>query len=263
MRPFVMATSDDPGELTRRCAAQRTRIQSLAHAGLHEQACAVVLDTVAQIGRARTEAETSSAEPMKQAEQMFRLVADLTRLEAVSYLPALARSVAEFGRCCRQVGQYERAAAMFGSAVDAVKIHLASKRAGGSESEVLACELELSELISNQALALAQAGALDQAYELAGELVELGRSRLPHSLPLLTGALAFMADLAEDLGRQGEGIEHLVEGMRVLGAAREAGLPGVDEAGARLAKRLLAAANAAKFELPDDVAALLTTLART
>ncbi len=257
-----MAPSGDPGELARRCAAQRTRIHSLAQAGLHEQACAVVVDAVAMIGRARVDAG-SATEPMAQAEQMFRLVADLTRVEAVSYLPALARAVAEFGRCCRQAGQYERAAGMFGSAVDALKIQLATKRAAASEAEVLACELELIEVLSSQALALAQAEALAAAYDVAGEFVELARGRLPHSLPLLTGGLAFMADLAADLGRPREGIQHLIEGMRVLGAAMSEGLPGTEEAAARLANRLRTAAGALEFELPADVSALLTTLTPT
>lgn len=258
-----MAPSTDPGELTRRCAAQRTRVNSLAQAGLHEQACAVVLDIVAVIGRARVDAPRGSTEPLAQAEQMFRLVADLTRVEPVSYVPALARVVAEFGRCCRQVGQYERAAGMFGSAIDAMKIQLASKRAGGNEAEILTCELELIEVMSNQALALAQGEALAHAYDVAAEFVELARGRLPHSLPLLTGGLVFMADLAGDLGRPQEGIEHLIEGMRVLGAAVGEGLPGAEAAGARLAERLRAAVSATKFELPADVAALLTKLAPT
>lgn len=255
-----MATGAEPGELARRCAAQRTRVQSLAQAGLHEQACAVVIEAVAVIGRVRADAGVGSSEPMKQAEQMFRLVADLTRIEAVSYLPALARSVAEFGRCCQQAGQYERAAGMFGSAVAAMKIQLASKRVGASEAEVLACELELIAMMSSQALALAQADQLDRAYELAGEFVTLARGRLPHSLPLLTGGLAFMADLAGDLGRAREGVEHLIEGMRAIAAAIEQGLPGATDAGTRLAGQLRTAVSTVEFPLPDDVASMLTTL---
>jgi hypothetical protein len=258
-----MATSGDLGELARRCAAQRTRVQSLAQAGLHEQACAAVLETVTLVGRVRAEAPSGSAEPVKQAEHMFRLVAELTRIEAVSYLPALPRVLAEFGRCCRQAGQYERAAGMFGSAVDAVKIQLASRRAGGREADILACELELMELMSSHALALAQAGMLAQAYDLASEFVEIARGRLPHSLPLLTGGLAFMADLADDLGRPREGVEHLIEGVRVLGVGAADGLPGADAAGARLASRLRDAAAAVEFELPEDVASMLTKLAPT
>ena len=258
-----MAPSSDPGELTRRCSAQRTRIHSLAQAGLHEQACAVVVDIVAVIGRARVDAASGSTEPLAQAEQMFRVVADLTRIEPVSYVPALARAVAEFGRCCRQAGQYERAAGMFASAIDALKIQLASKRAGGSEAEILTCELELIEVMSNQALALAQTEALAHAYDVACEFVELARGRLPHSLPLLTGGLVFMADLAGDLGRPDEALEHLIEGMRVLGAAVTEGLPGAEAAGARLAQRLHTAASATEFELPADVSALLTKLAPT
>ena len=211
----------------------------------------------------RSDPAVAAGETMAQAEQAFRMVAELTRLEAVRYLPALSRVLAEFGRCCRQVQQFERAAAMFGSATEAVKIQLASKRVEGPEAEVLACELELIELMSSQALALAQSDHLPLAYEIAGEFVVLARARLPHTLPLLTGGLAFMADLADDLGRPRDGIEHLIEGLRVLAVGSAEGLPGAEAAAARLGGRLRSAADALEFELSADVAALLTKLAPT
>jgi tetratricopeptide (TPR) repeat protein len=208
---------------------------------------------------ARLRAEVGDGMALQQAEQVFRLVAGLTRVEAVSYLPALARSLAEFARCCQQSRQFERAAGMFGSAVDAQKILLASKQVEQGDDE-LAIAIELIELMSSQALALAQADQPAQAYEIATEFVELARGRLPRSLPLLTGGLLFMADLASDLGRPRDAAEHLVEGMRVLGAAIQEGLPGAEDAGRRLATPLRKAAAAAEFELPEDVALLLTKL---
>jgi tetratricopeptide (TPR) repeat protein len=215
------------------------------------------------VGRLR--AEVGNAMAIQQAEQMFRVVAGLTRVEAVSYLPALARALAEFARCCQQSGQFERASGMFGSAVEAQKILVASKRVEQGSAEQTDAELvvtlELIDLMSSHALALAKANQLAQAYEAAAEFVELARGRLPRSLPLLTGGLVFMGDLANDLGRARDATEHLVEGMRVLGAATEQGLPGAADAGRRMATRLREAATAADFELPEDVASMLTKLA--
>lgn len=215
------------------------------------------------VGRLR--AEVGIAMAIQQAEQVFRVVAGLTRVEAVSYLPALARSLAEFARCCQQSKQFERAAGMFGSAVDAQKILLASKRVDEGQPESsdaeLAAALELIELMSSHALVLAQAEELTQAYEVATEFVELARGRLPRSLPLLTGGLLFMADLSSGLGRPNDAVEHLIEGMRVLGAAIDKGFPGSVDAGRRLAARLRTAATAAEFQLPEDISLLLTTLA--
>jgi hypothetical protein len=47
----------------------------------------------------------------------------------------------------------------------------------------------------------------------------------------------------------------------VRGAAIDQGFPGAVDAGRRLAARLRTAATAAEFELPEDIARLLTTLA--
>lgn len=258
-----MTTREEAVDLARHCAAQRGKVQSLARAGRHPEAGELACECVAMVGRLR--AEVGNAMALQQAEQVFRLVAGLTRVEAVSYLPALARALAEFARCCQQGRQFERAAGMFGSAVEAQKILLASKRVDQEQSEQrdaeLAVALELIELMSSHALSLAQAKELAQAYEAAAEFVELARGRLPRSLPLLTGGLAFMADLASDLGRPNDAVEHLFEGMRVIGAAIDQGLPGAEDAGQRLAARLRKAAAAAEFELPEDVALLLTTLA--
>jgi tetratricopeptide (TPR) repeat protein len=254
----MTTTREEAVELGRQCAAQRGKIQSLARAGRHPEAGALAVECVPLVGRLRAEAGNAMA--LQQAEQLFRLVASLTRVEAVSYLPALSRTLAEFSRCCQQAGQHARAAGMFGSAVEAQKILLASKQASEGEDD-LAVAIELIDLMSNHALALAKSEQLTEAYEVAREFVELGRGRLPRALPLLTGGLAFMADLASDLGRPRDGIEHLVDGLRLLGAATVEGLPGARDAGVRMAGRLRTAAAATQFELPDDVASLLTTLA--
>jgi hypothetical protein len=256
-----MPTREEAVELARQCAAQRGKVSSLARAGRHPEAGDLACECVLLVGQLRT--AVGNAMAIQQAEQLFRLVASLTRIEAVSYLRPLARSLAEFARCCQQSGQFERASGMFGSAVDAQKILLASKRVDQGDADELSTAIELIELMSSHALTLAQANQIAQAYEVCGELVELARGRLPRSLPLLTGGLAFMADLAGDLGRPRDGIEHLVEGMRVLGAAIGEGLPGAEDAGKRLATRLrtaVAAAESAEVELPEDVASLLTTL---
>jgi tetratricopeptide (TPR) repeat protein len=257
-----MATREQAIDLATQCAAHRGKVQSLARAGRHPEAGELACECVTMVGRLRV--EVGDAMALQQAEQVFRMVAGLTRVEAVSYLPALSRSLAEFARCCQQSRQFERAAGMFGSAVDAQKILLASCRVDEGQVEQLDAELaialELIELMSSQALALAQADQLAQAYEVAAAFVELARGRLPRSLPLLTGGLLFMADLATDLGRPRDAAEHLIEGMRVLGAAIDQRLPGAREAGQRLATPLRKAAAAAEFELPEDVAAILTTL---
>jgi tetratricopeptide (TPR) repeat protein len=257
-----MTTREEAIDLARQCAAKRARIESLARAGRHPEAGELACECVLMVARLR--GEIGNAMAMQQAEQVFRVVAGLTRVEAVSYLPALARSLAEFARCCQASKQFERAAGMFGSAVDAQKILLASKRVEDGQVEQsegeLVLALELLELMSSHSLALAQADQLAQAYEAATEFVQLARDRLPRSLPLLTGGLAFMADLASDLGRPNDAVEHLFDGMRVIGAAINEGLPGAEDAGRRLAYRLRTAATAAEFELPEDVASLLTTL---
>jgi tetratricopeptide (TPR) repeat protein len=262
VRPFVrscpVTTREEAVELARQCAAVRGKISSLARAGRHPEAGDLACECVALVGQLRV--DVGNAMASQQAEQLFRLVASLTRIEAVSYLRALARSLAEFARCCQQSGQFERAAGMFGSAVDAQKILLASKQVDQGDADELATAVELIELMSSHALALAQASQLAQSYEVAAAFVELARGRLPRSLPLLTGGLAFMSDLAGDLGRPRDAVDHLVEGMRVLGTAIVAGLPGAEDAGKRLAMRLRTAAAAAEFELPEDVASLLTTL---
>jgi tetratricopeptide (TPR) repeat protein len=254
----MTTTREEAVELGRQCAAQRGKIQSLARFGRHPEAGQLACETVPLVARLRLEAGDAMA--LQQAEQLFRLVASLTRVEAVSYLPALARSLAEFARCCQQAKQFERAAGMFGSAVEAQKILLASKRVDEEGNDELATAIELIDLMSSHALALAQADQPAQAYEVATEFVELARGRRPRSLPLLTGGLAFMADLAGDLGRPREGFEHLIEGMRVLGASIVEGMPGAAPAGARMAERLRKASAAGEFELPEDVASLLTTL---
>jgi tetratricopeptide (TPR) repeat protein len=258
-----MTTREEAVDLARQCAALRGKIESLARAGRHPEAGELACECVLMVGRLR--GEIGNAMALQQAEQVFRVVAGLTRVEAVSYLPALARALAEFARCCQASRQFERAAGMFGSAVDAQKILLASKHVEDGQVEQsegeLAIALELLELMSSHALALALANQPAQAYEAATEFVELARGRLPRSLPLLTGGLLFMGDLASDLGRPQDAAAHLVEGMRVLGAAIREGLPGAEDAGRRLAARLRTAATAADFELPEDVALLLTTLA--
>jgi tetratricopeptide (TPR) repeat protein len=258
-----MMTREEAVDLARQVAAKRGKVESLARAGRHPEAGELACECVAMVGRLR--AEVGNAMAIVQAEQVFRVVAGLTRVEAVSYLPALARALTEFARCCQQSKQFERAAGMFGSAVEAQKILLASKLVEQGQTEQseaeLAVALELIELMSNHALALAQADQLGQAYEVAGEFVELARGRLPRSLPLLTGGLLFLGDLASDLGRPRDAAEHLVEGMRALGAAIGQGLPGAEEAGRRMATPLRKAATAAEFDLPEDVALLLTKLA--
>jgi tetratricopeptide (TPR) repeat protein len=253
-----MMTREEAVELARQCAAQRGKVSSLARAGRHPEAGDLACECVTQVGRLRL--EVGNAMGMQQAEQLFRLVASLTRIEAVSYLPALARALAEFARCCQQAGQFERAAGMFGSAVEAQKILLASKAVGEGDDGELTTAIELIELMSSHTLALAQAHQLAQAYETAAEFVQLARGRLPRSLPLLTGGLAFMSDLADGLGRPRDAVDHLIEGMRVLGAAIVEGLPGAKDAGTRMATRLRSAISDGEFELPEDVALLLTTL---
>jgi tetratricopeptide (TPR) repeat protein len=164
-----MTTREEAIDLARQCAAKRARIESLARAGRHPEAGELACECVLMVARLR--GEIGNAMAMQQAEQVFRVVAGLTRVEAVSYLPALARSLAEFARCCQASKQFERAAGMFGSAVDAQKILLASKRVEDGQVEQsegeLVLALELLELMSSHSLALAQADQLAQAYAAA------------------------------------------------------------------------------------------------
>jgi hypothetical protein len=243
-----MDVSPSDANSAARFAAKRSELEVLAREGEHERGAAAAIELVGLVSELRELGEGGLAA----AEQALEIITELARVDGPRYLPALAGATEELGRCCQQAHQYDRAAAAFAQAVDAVKIIVAS---------VPSAQPGLIELMSSHALALALAGELEQAYAVAGEFVALAREHLPHMLPLLTGGLVFMADLAEDLERATDGLAHLAEGLRVLAAAADTGLPGAESAAERLAVRLRATAEGLGSQLPDDLAALVDRLA--
>lgn len=192
----------------------------------HSEAHAEALDALS--GMLRTHGQV--AEALEPAEQALRIVTKLASEDAPRYLALLAHLTDSFGRCCQLLRQFDRAAGAYEQAVAGYVI-LAEL---GSERE----RLQLAEVMSRLALALAQVGQLEQAYAVASAFVEHARELLPSSLPLLTGGLLFLADLAGDLERPSERLAHLREGVSVLDRAVEAGLPGAHEAAARMAQAL-------------------------
>lgn len=194
-------------------------------------------------GRGRT------GEALESAEQAMRVVARLARDDAAQHLALLSRLTDNLGRCCQRAAQYDRAAAAYEQAVGGYRIL--------AEFQPEVHGLTLVEEMSRHGLALAQCGQLDEAYGVAGDFVERGRELLPRSLPLVTGGLMFMADVASDLGRPDARLDHLGDGVRLLGVAIDDELPGAQEAQTRMLEALREAAEAPGVELPADLADLL------
>ncbi|PRP91347.1 hypothetical protein ENSA5_56130 [Enhygromyxa salina] len=226
---------------------RRREAEAAAQTGDHDAALAAVDEVFSLVAVLRERDRVDEA--LVAAEQSLALVTALARADALRYLPALAHATAELGRCCQRARQFERAAAALEQAVQASRILAAADPTGA--------RLTLLEVMSSYALALAQSDQLERAYAVAAEFIGLARGQLPAALPLLTGGLAFQADLATDLGRPLDGLAHLVEGLRVLDQAAQDELPGARGAAARMAAALRRAAEDAELELPEDVVELL------
>ncbi|KIG13712.1 hypothetical protein DB30_07558 [Enhygromyxa salina] len=225
--------------------AKRREAASAIQRGQHEHAIAALREAAqiyATLGEDPAQAEALDAlsnllrtngrvaEALPPAEQALQLVTKLAHDDAPRHLALLARLTDNLGRCCQQLRQFQRAAAAYEQAAAGYAILANLPGSGGSDSD----RLQLAEVMSRHALALAQIGQLDQAYAVATAFVEHGRELLPRSLPLLTGGLLFMADLAGDLGRPSERVTHLRDGVQLLERAIKAGLPGASEAAARM-----------------------------
>jgi tetratricopeptide (TPR) repeat protein len=210
---------------------------------------AEALDALANLLRSLGRAE----EAIEPAEQAITLVTRLAQRDAIRYLHPLARLTNNLARAYQQTQQFERAAPLFEQAVNGFRI-LAQARPN-------AHRVTLMQVISNHALALAQLGELARAHAGALATIELAE-REPgwELLPLITGARQFLADLALDLGRPDEALEHLLAGMRSLQAALAEQLPGTHEAAARLRATLRELSEAQALEIPDDGAARLEHL---
>ncbi|PRP96328.1 hypothetical protein [Enhygromyxa salina] len=197
------------------------------------EALAESLDALSNL--LRTEGRV--AEALDPAERALRLITTLARNDPPRYLPLLTRATDNLGRCYQQLRQFERAAAAYEQATAGYAILI--DLPGSTAPE----HLQLAEVMSRHALALAQIGELERAYTVATAFVERGRELLPRSLPLLAGGLLFLADLAEDLGRQHERIAHLTDGVQLLERAAQDELPGAREAASRMATALHNATN--------------------
>lgn len=192
-------------------------------------------------------------EAIEPAEQAIGLVTRLAQRDAVRYLHPLARMTNNLARAYQQTQQFERAAPLFEQAVNGFRIL--------AQAQPHAHRVTLIQVMSNHALALAQLGELARAHAAALATIELAE-REPgwELLPLITGARQFLADLALDLGRPEEALEHLLAGMRLLQAAIAEQLPGTREAAARLGASLRELCEAENLATPTDVAAMLERL---
>jgi tetratricopeptide (TPR) repeat protein len=189
-------------------------------------------------------------EALEPAEQAVELVTQLVRRDPIVHLHALARFTNNLARAYQQAQRFDRAAAMFGQVVEAFRIL--------AQAQPHAHGVELIEVMSNHALALAQIGELERAHAVASNALELAEREPGWGLlPLITGTRQFLADLALDLGRPDEALEHLLAGMRLLQAAVAEGQPGASEAAMRLGASAKAVSEAHALALPDELARLL------
>jgi tetratricopeptide (TPR) repeat protein len=183
-------------------------------------------------------------EALAPAAQAVELATQLARRDPIRHLHALARLINNLAHACQQAQRFDRAAAMFEQAVSAFRIL--------AQDQPQVHGVTLIEVMSNQALALAQAGELDRAHAVATSTLELAEREPGWGLlPLITGMRQFLADLAVDLGRPDEALEHLVAGMRLLQRASVEELPGVAEATSKLAASLRSLCETRGFSLPE------------
>jgi tetratricopeptide (TPR) repeat protein len=186
------------------------------------------------------------------AAQALELVTGLAQRDAIRYLHPLARLTNNLARAHQQAQRFSRAAALFEQAVSAFQI-LAQARPH-------AHGVTLIQVMSNHALALAQLGELERAHAVARESLALAEAERGWGLlPLITGTRQFLADLAVDLGRPSEAVEHLVAGMRLLRKAIAEAQPGADEAATRLGASLRALCETQGIAVPEEVAEMLSS----
>jgi tetratricopeptide (TPR) repeat protein len=189
-------------------------------------------------------------EALEPAQQAVELITQLARRDPILHLHPLARLTNNLARAYQHAQQFDRAAAMFEQAVEGFRIL--------ADAQPHVHGVMLIEVMSNHALALAQLGELERAHKVAVATLELAEREPGWGLlPLVTGTRQFLADLAGDLGRPDEALEHLVAGMRLLRKASIEQLPGVPEAITRLAASLRVLCETRGLTPPDDLAALL------
>ena len=189
-------------------------------------------------------------EALEPAGHAVAIVGQLAREDAVRYIYPLARMTNNLGRCMQQAEQFERAAPIFERAVEGFRIL--------ARAHPRAHQTTLIQVMSNYALALAQAGQLDEAHRVATESVGLARE-VPELISLVVGGLRFMADLSLELERPEDAVRHLTEALGLLE-------PLLDEheevlAMARAVGSELLSANAeVELVLPDEILDLLERL---
>jgi tetratricopeptide (TPR) repeat protein len=209
-------------------------------------AYANALDALATLLRSLGRAD----EAIEPAERGLEVVTGLAQIDGIRHLLALARMTNNLARCNQQAERFDRAAALFEQAVDGFRIL--------AESQPHAHAATLIQVLSNHALARAQAGELERAHALALETLALAEaSEGWGQLPLIIGVRQFLADLAQDLERPSEAVDHLVAGLRLLHRAIDESMPGAAEAATRLGASAKAVADEHAITLPDDVLTML------
>ncbi|MFO7562845.1 MAG: tetratricopeptide repeat protein [Enhygromyxa sp.] len=259
------AAQDDPSRRLVWIDALLDLAEGLRRCGRADQAIAAVDEAVALLGTTQAHLRHAGAldvrasllrslgrseEALESAERALELVAGLASRDPAAHLLPLAQLTHNLGRCYRQAQRFDRAAAAFEQAVGGYRIlaQAHSEAHGGA----------LVEVMSDHALALAQVGELERAHALASATLELAeRSPGWGLLPLITGIRQLLADLALDLGRPREALEHLLAGMRLLDAAIAERLPGATGAAAKLAASLRELCEAQGFSMPEELAAKL------
>ena len=207
---------------------------------------AELLELVARLRR-----EGSALDALEASQQALRAIHRLAEARPWESLPALVRATEELGRCSRRAGRHEDAVRAFSQSLDSLRLlHDTRPEAG--------LELALAESLTELALAAAICGRLDPAHDHALESVAIARAQLPGGLPLLSGSLVLLADLARDLGREAEARDHVEEVLALLLRAVEESLPGASAAGRRLLQRLRR--GEMLEDLPEDAQALARRL---
>ena len=207
-------------DLLDRLARARSEARVAAQTGEPERALAELLAAAGLVAQLRRAAAPEQA--LAEAEATLALATQLARADGPHFLPALVAASEQFARCCQRARRYEPAAQAFAQAVEGAKI----LALGGGAARSLA----LAELMSTQALCLAQCGRLDEARTAVTRSVELARAQLWRSLPLIVGGLSLAAELAGDLGDEAGAVAHLHEAHELLERALAEQQPGAREA---------------------------------
>ena len=227
-----MFAMHSPEQLRARLEACERAVESSAAQGESAQALEQLLEGATLLASLR---RVDVALSVELAAGLVELATCLAREDGPRYLPGLVALTEQFARSCQRCGLLGRAADSYAQAVEGAKLLALAEHADAG------AQLALLELMSQRALCLAQLGRLDAARELGLRVVELGRGQLWRSLPVVSGALVFLADLEQGLGCAPGPEARLSEALELLEAAVAADQPGAQEAAAKLRARLEAA----------------------